>query len=70
MNDDDTTSPAEFVMLRQDDLDDSDIAAFTEDMTEKADNYKTLAQQEVERKQKEVELKKKLEEKKKQLKAL
>ena len=35
--------------LRQDDLDDMDIAAFSADMTDKADSFKTLGQQNIEK---------------------
>lgn len=54
----------------QDDLDDVDIAAFSQDLSDTADNYQTLSQQEESKKQKAAELKKELAKKKAQLKAL
>ena len=55
---------------RQDDLDEADIAAFSQNLSETADNYQTLSQQEETKKQKAAELKKELAKKKAQLKAL
>lgn len=54
----------------QDDLDEADIAAFSQDLSDTADNYQTLSQQEESKKQKAAELKKELAKKKAQLKAL
>mmetsp|Transcript_36828 Transcript_36828/g.56383 ORF Transcript_36828/g.56383 Transcript_36828/m.56383 type:complete len:249 (+) Transcript_36828:177-923(+) len=54
----------------QDDLDDIDIAAFSQDMEEKADSYTTLSQQEEQKIKKEKELKQKLAKKKAELKRL
>lgn len=36
--------PHELIQLGQDDLDDTDIAAFSMDMSTKADDFKTLGQ--------------------------
>ena len=52
----------ELVQLNQDDLDDTDIAAFSMDMSTKAEDFKTLGQQKIE---KEEELRKKKEDEEK-----
>ena len=54
---------SELVQLSQDDLDDSDVAAFSFDMSNKADEFKTLGQIQIEKK--EAEEKKAKEEKRK-----
>lgn len=41
------------LQLSQDDLDDTDIAAFSMDMQDKAEDYKTLGQQKLEKQEEE-----------------
>lgn len=45
--------PHELVQIGQDDLDDTDIAAFSMDMSTKADDFKTLGEQKIEKQEEE-----------------
>ena len=63
-------SSRELLQTSQDDLDDTDVAAYSVDMQTQADEYQTLSEKELETQEKAKKMKKELAEKKKKLKKM
>ena len=59
-----------FLQTSQDDLDDTDIAAYSADVSTQADGYQTLSEKEQETQEKAKQMKQQLAQKKKELKKL